>query len=131
MIPPQILAIGAGVVLLAGLLGGWTVRDWKADADALKAVEARDALRERMQGKVDAGAARYEQARAEAEPATVETRNTIREIYRDGPPIPAECSVPDAVAVMLDAARIRANGAAAGQSGAAMPRPPTDATERP
>jgi hypothetical protein len=131
MIPPQFLAIGAGVTLLAGLLGGWTVRDWKADHDALAAVEAADKLRDQMQGKVDATAEKYEQIHAADEPARLETRNTIREIYRNAPPVPVECRIPDAVAVVLDAARQRANAKAGGQSGAEVPGSAADAPERP
>lgn len=129
MIPPTFYIVGGA--LLAGALGGWTVRDWKADSDALAAVVKTEKIRDQMQGKIDDAATKYEQGRANDGPAQIETRNTIREIYRDGPPIPVECSVPDAVAVVLDAARQRANAATTGQSGAVVPPTATDAPQRP
>jgi hypothetical protein len=69
---------------------------------------------------VTISATRYEQWRAAQEPARIETRNTIREIFRDTP-VPAECAAPDAlVGLLVDKASI-ANAAAVGQSGATMP----------
>jgi hypothetical protein len=123
MIPPQALAIGGALAIAAGFLAGWTVRDWKADSDALAAVKKTDLLRDKMQGKLDASAENYERGRAAAAPAQLETRNTIREIYRNAPPVPVVCSIPDDVAVLLENARQRANAAAAGQSGGAVPVP--------
>ncbi len=131
MIPPQILAIGGGLALAAGFLGGWTVRDWKADSAALAAVEKADRLRDRMQGKLDAAADSYERARSAEAPAQLETRNTIREIYRNAPPVPVVCSIPDAAALVLENARQRANAAIAGESGGEVPGSAAAADERP
>lgn len=131
MIPPQALAIGGALAIVAGFLGGWTVRDWKADSDALAAVKKTDQLRDKMQGKLDASADSYERGRAAAGPAQLETRNTIREIYRNAPPIPVVCSIPDDVAVLLENARQRANAAATGQSGGTVPAAAPAAPERP
>lgn len=129
MIPPQALAIGGALAIAAGFLGGWTVRDWKADRDALAAVEKAERIRDKMQGKLDASAESYERGRAAEEPARLETRNTIREIYRDAPPVPVVCSIPDAAALVLENARQRANAAAAGQSGGPVPGPTSPAEE--
>jgi hypothetical protein len=116
--------IGLGA-LAAGLLGGWTVRDWKADSDDKAAVEALIKAKDEAHAALDKQAAGFEQWRAAQEPAKLETRNTIREIYRDAPPVSAECATPPAVVSVLEAARQRANAASAGQSGAALPGPAT------
>ena len=120
LIPPQFLAVGAAAALLAGFAGGWTVRDWKADSAALAAAQAADKAREALQGTIDANATQYEQWRAAQEPARLETRNTIREIFRDKP-IPVECAAPDALVGLLDRKAANASAAARGQPGPAVP----------
>lgn len=117
-----ILAYASIAVAVAGFAGGWAVRDWKADAEALKAVERLIAEKDRMQTKVDAASAKYEKMRADLEPGKIETRNTIREIYRDVE-VPAECAAAPDVVGVLETARGRANAAATGQSGAALSEP--------
>lgn len=132
LIPPQFLAIGGAAALLAGFAGGWTVRDWKADSAALKAATAAQAARDALQTTIDANARQYEQWRAAQEPARLETRNTIREIFRDKP-IPAECAAPDALVGVLDRAAANASAAARGQPGPALPgdRTAAPAADRP
>lgn len=111
MLPPiAYAAIGA---LLLGTFAGWTVRDWKADADALSAVLKAEKLEDEMQGRVDAAVAKYEELRSAQEPQKIQTRNTIREIYRDRP-IPADCAVPADATSVLQQAIDRANAAASG-----------------
>jgi hypothetical protein len=120
--PPLWLYGGAGA-LLAGALGGWTVRDWKADSDALKAEER--AQREYVavvQSLADQSLA-YE-ALAQSLRASERTdRETIREIYRDKI-IPAECAVPAAAVSLLDNAVRDANAAASGQPRGEVPPAP-------
>jgi hypothetical protein len=119
MIPPLWLYGGAGA-LLAGALAGWTVRDWKADSDALKAEESAfkqytaltDALADQsLAYEVLAQSLRAEERR---------DRETIREIYRDRQ-VPAVCAADPAVRSVLSEAVARANAAASGQSGSEMP----------
>jgi len=105
--------IGGGALLM-GLLGGWTVRDWKADADLKKAQDALIIMKDKMQAKVDLKSEEYEQWRSEIEPSKIETRNTVREIYRDRE-IPAQCAVPDDAVGLLEAVRATTNSAATGQ----------------
>lgn len=120
MIPPQFLAIGGGVLLLLGIVTGWTVRDWKADASELAATNKLIDTKDRMQGKVDAKAGEFEAFRLSLPPQREIDRTTIKEAYRDVP-VPADCALrPDALRV-LDDARERANAAATGQSGGAVP----------
>lgn len=132
LIPPQFLAIGGGLALLAGFLGGWTVRDWKADAAAFHAVEKADKLRDKLQGKVDGKSAEYEALLADHNQASTATQTTLREIYHDIK-VPADCAVPDAAAGVLDSAIARANAEAGGQPGPALPAagPAPEPADRP
>lgn len=113
MINPIALYAGAGA-LLVGLAAGWSVRDWKADADALKAVEAANKAQQVAVAAVNRPADRFETIVAEMKPLEIETRNTIREVYRDVE-VPADCAVPAAGVRLLDNARVNANAAASGQ----------------
>ena len=124
MINPPVVygAIGA---LLLGIAGGWTVRDWKADSDALAATDAARKAQERAIAAANRPAERFETVVAELKPLEIETRNTIREVYRNVE-IPADCAVPAAGVSLLDAARVNANTAAAGEPLAELRRaPPT------
>lgn len=124
MIPPQILVVGGGVLLLAGLFGGWTVRDWKADSDTLAATkdarEHEDAARAAIWSRAD----KREQDRETGAQQLATDRTTIREYYRDAPPVPANCAAPAPVVGVLERAVAAANAAAIGQSVAALPADP-------
>lgn len=122
----------SAATLLFGLFAGWSVRDWKADADTLRDVQKREALKDRMQSRIDAQASAYEQARADNMGARVETTNTIREVYRNVE-VPAACAAPDAVVGLLGRAVDRANDEAAGKPVAAVPAAPAtpDPAHRP
>lgn len=115
MINPLVF-YGAGGALLVGLFAGWSIRDWKADADTLAAYERADKLRDEMQAKIDAGSVKYEDWRSVATERSIETRNTIREIYRDVE-VPADCAPPAAAASVLQERVGAANAATTGQSG--------------
>lgn len=104
-------AVGA---LIAGLLGGWTVRDWKSDADQAKAFQESIKLRDRIAKDNLEWSVKYEQLREQQGQQRLETRNTIREIYRDVK-VPAECAAPSSVVGVLGAARDRANASASGK----------------
>lgn len=110
----------AGGALLVGVLGGWTVRDWKADADQLKAVERANKAEKAAIAAVYKPSSEYEKVLADLRPREIETRNTIREVYRNVE-VPADCAVPAAGVGLLDDARKRANAAASGQPVAAVP----------
>lgn len=123
--PPLWLYGGAGA-LLAGALGGWTVRDWKADSDALKAEEK--AQREYVavvQSLADQSLA-YEALAQSLRASERADRETIRTIYRDKI-IPAECAADPAVARVLSEAVARANAAATRQPVGAVPDPAVSA----
>lgn len=121
MINPMVLYAGAGALLI-GLATGWSVRDWKADADALRAVEAANKAQKAAVAAVDTSSAQFETVVAKLQPLEIETRNTIREVYRNVE-VPADCAVPAAGVRLLDDARLNANAAASGQSLAAVRAP--------
>lgn len=113
MINPLVLYT-AGGALLVGALGGWTVRDWKADSDQLAAVERTNKAEKAAIAAVNKPSSEYEQVLADLRPREIQTRNTIREVYRDVK-VPTDCAVPTAAVGVLDDARLRANAAASGE----------------
>lgn len=113
MINPLAL-YSAGGALLIGALAGWSVRDWKADSDQLEQVERAHAAEKAAIAAVNLPSRQLEDVLAAIRPAQIETRNTIREVYRDVP-VPTDCAVPAAGVSVLEAARERANAAAAGE----------------
>lgn len=121
MIPP-VAYIAAGTLAL-GVLGGWTVRDWKADADALAAMKKAEKVQVQMQKRIDDQATEYEAFRASIEPARIESRNTIREIFRNVP-VSVDCAAPDPLRGLLAGQVARANAAASGESGITMSENP-------
>lgn len=118
MIP--LWAYGAAGALVAGFLGGWTVRDWKADSDALAASEAAAKLHDKLEQVQADNAIRYEQFAAANRSAVAQDRSTIREIYRNVE-VPADCAAPAAAVSLLDNARLSANAAATGEPRPTLP----------
>jgi uncharacterized protein YPO0396 len=100
--------------VLAGVTGGWTVRDWKADADRAAAVKKAEKERAALQARVDAVSGEYEEFRNKQNIQRVETRNTIREIYRNVP-VRIDCAAPDPAIGLLEQRVQAANAAASGQ----------------
>lgn len=121
MVINPLILYSAGGALLVGLLGGWMVRDWKADSDQLAAVERANAAEKAAIAAVYKPSDAYEQVMADLRPREVQTRNTIREVYRDVE-VPTDCTVPDAGVGVLDDARVRANAAATGEPSADVRR---------
>lgn len=113
MFNPVFLYAGAGA-LLVGVITGWSVRDWKADADALKASEAAAKAQDAAVAAVSKSSTLFQDLAAGMRPLETKTRNTIREVYRNVE-VPADCAVPDAGVRLLDAARLNANAAATGK----------------
>lgn len=122
-----LLIYTAGGALLLGLFAGWTVRDWKADGDLAAEAKRQEVARERAQAKVNTSAAQYEALREQIEPARVEVRTNIREIYRDVK-VPTECAAPDTVVGLLDTTRRNADSAASGEPRVELPAPAGGAT---
>lgn len=128
MINP-VLLYGAMGALLIGVGAGWTARDWKADADQLRQVERAHKAEKAAIAAVLQPSQDLERTLAALRPAQIETRNTIREVYRDVE-VPTDCAVPPAGVSLLDAARKRANAATTGEPSAELRRP-ADGAEAP
>lgn len=107
------ISLGA---LVAGLLGGWTIRDWKSDSDQLAAQNEALKVERQLRDKLGERAGEYEGFRGENEQQGTEVRTKIREIYRNVE-VPANCAADPALGVLLDDQIQRANAAVRGQSG--------------
>jgi hypothetical protein len=113
----------SGGALLAGALGGWTIRDWKADSDQLKAeTKAQTEYVAAVQMLADQSLA-YEVLAQSIRASERTDRETIREVYRNVQ-VPANCAAPAAVVSVLDNAVARANAAATGQPVSPVPDAP-------
>lgn len=119
MINPIILYSVGGAALF-GAFAGWSVRDWKADADTLAAYARADKIRADMQSKIDNSSKTYEDWRYNADANTIETRNTVREIYRNVE-VPSNCAAPDAIVSLLKERVAAVNATATGQPSTALP----------
>lgn len=112
-----IFAYVAGGALVIGVAAGWKVRDWQCDAAYSAALEKAEKQRKQMQGKIDEVSSLYEAERNQADMVVAGTRQTIREIYRDLPDVPADCAPDARVVGLLEGSLNRANAAASGKPG--------------
>lgn len=99
---------------LGGGIVGWLVRDWKADADSLEDMRDAHTALNKAVAAVNRPAEKLETVITQIRPLETQTRNTIREVYRNVE-VPADCAVPAAGVRVLDAIRVNANAAAAGE----------------
>ena len=111
--------IGGGALLM-GALGGWTVRDWKADSDKLEAEERSIAQYKALTDELAAQSLSYEYLAQGLRAGERRDRETIREIYREKV-VPAECAADPALVGLLDNAVRAANAAASGEPSGEMP----------
>lgn len=112
--------IAAGAIVI-GAAAGWKVRDWQCDAAVTKALERAEKNRAAMQETIDGLSAQYEQDRTALDQSTVRTTDTIREIYKTLPPVPAACAPGPDISRLLEGGVSSANAAAAGKSGSELP----------
>ncbi len=121
IIPPWVYGAAGLAAVAVGFFGGWTVRDWKRDSEVLQGFEKATEDLNKARETVDLAAGAYEQEKADAVTNTTLRENTIREIYRDAPPVDVDCAVPaDAVGVLNDAVG-SANARASGKPAPAVP----------
>lgn len=113
MMIPLPVYIGGGA-LLVGIFGGWTVRDWKADSDALEAKESAFEQYLAMTNALADQSLAYETLAQSLRSGERQDRETVREVYRNVQ-VPANCAVPPAGISVLDNAIKRANAATTGQ----------------
>jgi hypothetical protein len=112
--------VAAGT-LVVGAVAGYKVRDWQCDAAYSKALEKAEKQRAEMQKAVDDVSQVYEVERDQANVVATERTNTIREIYKTAPAVPADCTPPDGISGLLESGIRDANAAASGKSGVELP----------
>lgn len=112
--------VAAGT-LVVGAVAGYKVRDWQCDAAYSKALEKAEKQRAEMQKAVDDVSLVYQVERDKADIVATERTNTIREIYKTAPAIPADCTPPDGVSGLLESGIRDANAAASGKPGGELP----------
>lgn len=117
---------GAAASALLGVIGGWTVRDWKRDSEVLAGIKKATEQVDQQRQVIDKAALAYEQERENERFQTNVRESTIREIYRDRP-VPADCAVGGDVRGVLDEAVRSANARAAGQPAPGLPADPAAA----
>ena len=110
-----IMGYVAGGALLIGVAAGWTVKDWQCDAAYSKALEKAEKQRQQMQGKIDEAATIYQAERDKADVVVAGERETVREIYKTLPAVPADCTPDARVVGLLEGGVNRANAAAASE----------------
>lgn len=111
---------GAGVAVLLGAAGGWTVRDWKRDSEVLASMETAVKSLDQARGTVDRAATAYEQEKQSESVQSMVRESTIREIYKDRP-VSVDCAAPDALVGVLGDAVTSANSRASGEPASAVP----------
>ena len=115
LIPNPVMLYALGGALIIGAASGYKVRDWQCDAAFAKALEKAEKLRVKKQEVVDNVSQTYETERDQANVVATERTNTIREIYKTAPAVPADCSAPDALRRLLEGSVRDANAAATGK----------------
>lgn len=115
-INPLMAYVAAGAIVI-GAATGWKIRDWQCDAAYAKALEKAEKQLKQAQGKVDAVSTKYEEQRDQANVVVAREKQTIREIYKELPPVSADCRPDDRVIGMLEGSVSRANAEASGKLG--------------
>ena len=130
MIPLPYMLAALVAVFILGCATGYANRDSAAKSAAAKAYKAAEERRQVMQGQIDVLSTKYEAERARANKVLHERTNTIREFYKQGPTVSADCAVPDPMFWLLTNSVRDANAAATGELGADMPDPAPAAKPR-
>ena len=110
-----IMGYVAAGALVIGAAAGWTIKDWQCDAAYSKALEKAEKQRKEMQGKIDEAAAIYQAERDKADVVVAGERETIREIYKTLPAVPADCIPDPRVVGLLEGGVNRANAVTASE----------------
>jgi hypothetical protein len=121
----------AAGALVVGAAAGYKVRDWQCDAAYSAAIEKAQKERAAKEKVVFDVSEVYEEERNQANVVATERTNTIREIYKTAPSVPADCAPPDGVGRLLESSISDANAASSGKSGgelsaSAQPASPID-----
>jgi hypothetical protein len=132
MLKPFLPYLVGGALILSAA-SGYKVRDWQCDAAYAKALEKAEKLRVKKQEVVDNVSQTYEYERDQANVVATERTNTIREIYKTAPAVPADCAGSDALRRVLESGVRDANAAATGKPSGDVPdtSSPASSTNRP
>jgi hypothetical protein len=106
--------VAAGA-LAVGLTAGWKVKDWQCDAAYSAVLEKAAKQRQQMQGKIDEVSTLYQSERDKADVVVAGEKQTIREIYKTLPAVPATCAPDPRLIGLLEGGVNRANAAAASE----------------
>jgi hypothetical protein len=106
--------VAAGA-LAVGLTAGWKVKDWQCDAAYSAVLEKAAKQRQQMQGKIDEVSTLYQSERDKADVVVAGEKQTIREIYKTLPAVPADCAPDPRLIGLLEGGVNRANAAAASE----------------
>lgn len=120
MFKPLLLYV-AGGALIIGVASGYKVRDWQCDAAYAKALEKAGKLNTKKQEVIYDVSQTYEAKRDQADVVATERINTIREIYKTVPAVPADCAAPDALRRVLESGIRDANAATTGKPSLKLP----------
>lgn len=110
-----IMGYVAAGALIIGIAAGYIVKDWQCDAAYAKALEKAEKQRQQMQGKIDEVSSIYQAERDQADVVVAGEKQTIREIYKTLPAVPADCIPDPRVVGLLEGGVDRANAAASSQ----------------
>ena len=121
LIPNPVMLYALGGALIIGAASGYKVRDWQCDAAFAKALEKAEKLRVKKQEVVDNVSQTYEYERDKADVVATERINTIREIYKTAPAVPADCAGSDALRGVLESSVRDANAATTGKPSGEVP----------
>jgi hypothetical protein len=110
-----IMGYVAAGALVIGLAAGWKIKDWQCDAAYSAALEKAEKQRKEMQGKIDEVSTLYQTQRDQTDVVVAGEKQTIREIYKTLPAVPADCTPDPRVVGMLEGGINRANAAAASE----------------
>lgn len=110
-----IMGYVAAGALVIGLTAGWKIKDWQCDAAYSAALEKAEKQRQQMQGKIDEVSTLYQAERDQADVVVAGEKQTIREIYKTLPAVPADCTPDPRVVGLLEGGINRANAAAASE----------------
>ena len=120
---PLFIYVAAGTLVI-GAAAGYKVRDWQCDAAYSKALEKAEKQRAEMQKVVFDVSEVYEEERNQANIVATERTNTIREIYKTSPTVPADCQPPDGISGLLESSIRDANAAVTGKPGVELSTAP-------
>lgn len=120
IVPLWVKIAAAGAILVAGFGAGWTIRDWKRDAEVLAEMKAATKLVQKQTDRISTAATAYEKERASETTQSTVRENTIREIYKDRP-VAIDCAIAPDAGRMLDQAISAANSRTTGEPKGTVP----------